>query len=142
MNSHELRLSVIYKILAVSQREIHDVDAVHLTYLVVSLSAVDVLCYQLRSAKQHPLEIRILIIVLNLDEHQFSLRVFRQHIHTVILVEFTLLVAFTLQQLLDGHFFLQQRGKQSLQHRIISLVAQQALHSPVKTNIAFHTECI
>ena len=139
VHPHELRLTVIHKILAVSQREIHDVYAVHLTHLVVPLSAVDILRYQFRSAEQHPLEIRILIIVLNLDEHQFPLRVFRQHIHPVILAELILLVTFTLQQFPDRHLFLQQRSEQSLQHRIISLVAQQALHSPVKTNIAFHT---
>ena len=142
VNPHELRLPVIHEILAVSQREIHDVHAVHLAYLVVSLSAVDILRHQLRSPEQHPLEIRILIVVLHLDEHQFPFRVLRQHVHAVVLVELILLITFTLQQFLDRYLFLQQCSEQSLQHRIVGLVAQQALHRPVKPNITFHTVCI
>ena len=138
MDTHELRLSVIHEILSVSQREIHDVHAVHLPHLLVAFPPVDIFRHQLGSPEEHPLEIRKLIVVLHLDEHQFSLRVFCQHVHPVVLVKLILLVAFAFQQFVDGHLFLQQCGEQSFQHRIVGLVAQQTLHGPVKTNITFH----
>ena len=138
MDTHELRLSVIHKILSVPQREIHDVYAVHLPHLLIAFAPVDVFRHQLGCPEQHPLEIRILIVVLYLDEHQFTFRVLRQHVHPVVLVKLILLVAFTLQQFVDGHLFFQQCGEQSFQHRIVGLVAQQTLHGPVKTNIILH----
>ena len=129
---------MVHDILAMPQGKINNVHAVHLTHVLIPLSTVDVFRHQLRHAEQHTLEIGILIVVLHLDEYQFPFGIQGQQIHTVILVELVFLIAFALQQLADGDFLIQKRGQQSFQHTEIGLVAQQALHRPIKTDIVCH----
>ena len=134
----ELRLPVIDHVRAVAQIEIHDVHAVYLPDMLVPFPAVDVFRHELRRAEQHPLEIGELRVVLHLDDEQLATVVFRQQVHTVLLVVFVLLVALALQQFLYLDRLVQQRGEQPLQHAEVGLVAQQALHRPIETDKLLH----
>ena len=73
VNAYEFRLPVIYEIFAVSQGEIYNIHAVYFTHLLISFTPVDVFRYQFGRTEQHALEVRILVVVLNLDEYQLSL---------------------------------------------------------------------
>ena len=102
MDATEFSFSVIDKVLAMPQREINDIYTVHLAYLFVTFSTVDILRYQFGSSEQHALEIGIFIVVLHFDENQFAMGVHRKHVHPVVFVEFLFLITFAFQEVADG----------------------------------------
>ena len=97
VNTPEFRFPVIDHIGSVAQVEIDNVDAVNLTDLVVTLTSVDVFGDQLGRSEQHPLEIRILVVVLDFDDEQFPFRILGKNIYSVVLVELTFLVTLAFQ---------------------------------------------
>ena len=129
-------------VFALSQLEINDVYRIHLAHFVVVVAFVYVFGYRLRHAVEHTVEIRYLVTVLYFDDYQFAVLVLGKHIHAVILVEKILLIAFALEEMLDFHLLADKGVKQSLQHGMVCLVAQQAFHRPVKPYvfvvISFH----
>ena len=138
MYAPELGLSVVHEVRSTSEGEIYDVDAVYLPDFLVSLPSVDVFCHQLGRSEQHALEVGVLVVVLYLEEQQFSRLVLRQQVHAVVLVVFAFLVAFALQQSLDDDFLLHQCGHEPFEHREVRFVSQQAFHGPVKTDVVGH----
>ena len=142
MNATELGLSVINDILSMPQREINNVDAIHFTNLVISLSPIDVFCHQFGSTEKHALEISIFIVVLDFNQQQRSFGIFGKHIHTVVLVELLFLITLAFQQFLNGNLVVQQSGQKAFKHGKVGLVTEKAFHRPVKTYIAAHTESV
>lgn len=59
------------------------------------------------STEQHTLKICIFIVILHFYQDKLTLRIFGEHIDTVILVIFILLIAFTFKKLLDNDFLTQ-----------------------------------
>ena len=138
MNAAKLRLAMIDDVGAIAQREIDDINRVNLFHMTIVLPSLDILRHQFGSPKQHPLEVSILAIVLNLYQKQMPLIVLGQNVHAVVLIVLLFLVALTLQQFLDTDGLAQQRREESLQHSEVGLVAQQTLHGPVKSYIIAH----
>ena len=81
------------------------------------------------------MEIGKLRLVLHFDEEELPRFVFSEYVHAVLLVVDALLVALALKQLLDFDGLAEQRGDESFKHAIVGLVAQEALHGPVKSDI-------
>ena len=131
----KLRLAMIHDVRAIAEIEVDDVDAVNLAHVLVAFAPVDVFGDEFGGAEEHPLEIGKLRLVLHFDEEELPRFVFSEHVHAVLLVVDALLVALALQQLLDFDGLAEQRGDESLKHAIVGLVAQEALHGPVKSDI-------
>ena len=83
VDAPELGLAVINEVLALTQVEVDDVDAVHLLHVVVVLTAVDILRDEFRGAEEDALEIGVFGLALHLDEQQLALLVLGQDVHAV-----------------------------------------------------------
>ena len=77
MYSFEHSFSMVNNVFSVSQSEIYNVYAVNFPYLVIPFPTVDIFRHEFRCTEKHPLEIRILVVVLHLNQYQVSLGVFR-----------------------------------------------------------------
>ena len=139
VHADELVLTVVEVVRTLAQVEVDDADGVDLLHLVVLVAQPDVLRDGLRHAVEDALQVVQLARLLDLDEDDLALRVARLDVHAVELVVGRLLVALALEQLHDGHLLVEQHRHQSLQHGVVSLVAQHALGCPVKSDILFHT---
>ncbi len=128
---------MIYVVLALSQLKINDIDGVNLAHLVVSVALADVLGDSLRHSIEHTMEVSNLVTILNFYDDQFSLFGFCQHIHTIVLVKFVILVAFAFQEFLNLHLLANQGKQQSFQHCVVSLVSKQSFDSPIESDIFF-----
>ena len=139
MDAAELRGSVIHIVCAGTQREVDDVDAVYLADILIALATADILCDQFGDTEEHALEIGELIVVLYLEQQQTALGILGQNVHPIVFVVLVLLIAFTLKQLANGDLLVQQCGQQPFYHGKVCLVAQEAFHRPVKSDIICHT---
>ena len=113
--------------------EEHDVHRNHPRDLVVRFPPLEVLRDQAARPVEHPLEIAVLPLVLDLDDDPPPLPVHRQQVDPVGLVQIRLPVALALQQLLDLDVLAEQLRQEALQHVEVRLAAQQLLHRPVET---------
>lgn len=114
--------------------EIHDVDGIHLAYLLIVLAYVDVVGDDLRHAIEDAVEVSQLTVVLNIEDGELALLVLGKDVHTVELVVFVFLIGLALKEAHDGELLVQQRSHQSFEHGMVCLVAQQAFHRPIKAN--------
>ena len=64
-----------------------------------------------------------------------SRRVFSQDVHAIELVVAVLGVAFAFEKLDDGEFATDERGDEPFKHLMVGLVAQEALHGPVESDV-------
>ena len=138
MQSLEHRLAMIYIILGLSQCKIHDIDGIYLANLVVIIAQTDIVCDHLGNSIEHTVEIGMFPGILYLEDDEFSLLIFCQDIHSVEFIILGLLIALTIQESVDLEFLVQQRTHKAFQHGIVCLVAKQALHRPVKSDIICH----
>ena len=135
MNTAELSLAVVHDVCSTAKIEVDNFHTVDLTDVVIALSAVDILGDKLRRSEEHPLEICLLCLVLNLDDVQLAVFVLCKHVNTVLLVVLTILIALTLQKLLYLYLLVEQGCQESLQDSVVGFVAKQPLHRPVKSYI-------
>ena len=138
MQSLEHRLAMIYIILSLSQCEIHDIDGIYLAHLVVIIAQTNIVCDDLGNSIEHTVEIGMFPSILYLEDDEFSLLIFCQDINSVEFIILGLLIALTIQESVDLEFLVQQRTHKAFQHGIVCLVAKQALHRPVKSDIICH----
>ena len=127
-------LAVVHIVLRLTEGEIHDVDGIHLAYLLIVLAYVDVVGDDLRHAIEDAVEVSQLTVVLNLEDGELALLVLGKDVHTVELVVFVFLIGLALKEAHDGELLVQQRSHQSFEHGMVCLVAQQAFHRPIKAN--------
>ena len=138
MESLEHRLAMIYIILSLPQCEIHDIDGIYLAHLVVIIAQTDIVCDHLGNSIEHTVEIGMFTGILYLKDDEFSLLIFCQDIHSVEFIILGLLIALTIQESVNLEFLVQQRTHKAFQHGIVCLVAKQAFHRPVKSDIICH----
>ena len=103
-------LTVIEVILPLPDIKIENADGIYLLHLVITFSQRDVFgngfCHTIKDSFQ----IVKLTRILNLDDDDFPLAVLRLDINTIKFVISTLLVAFTFQDFLNGHFLIEKNG--------------------------------
>ena len=129
---------MIYIILSLPQCEIHDIDGIYLAHLVVIIAQTDIVCDHLGNSIEHTVEISMFTGILYLKDDEFSLLIFCQDIHSVEFIILGLLIALTIQESVNLEFLVQQRTHKAFQHSIVCLVAKQAFHRPVKSDIICH----
>ena len=103
VQTSEHRPSMVNIILALPQFKIDYIDGINLSNPVIGIALPYIYGNGFRHAIEHPVEIGNLVIVLYFHYYQFTVLVFRQHVHTVELVERILLVAFAFQKVLNGY---------------------------------------
>ena len=137
VHTSEFRSAVIHVVLALSEFKVYDIHRIHLSHLVVRFAQSDILRYGFRHAVQHSVEVRQFVAVLHLYYAEFALLAFSQYVHAVVFVLLVFLVAFAFEESVYFEFHSDQRRQESLQYGVVSLVAQQAFHCPVESDIIF-----
>ena len=132
----EYGLSVIEIVASLAEVEIEDVDGIDLFHLVVFVAYLNMLGNRLGNTVEHALQVVQLSCELNLNDDDFFLAVLCLDVYTVELGISCLLVALALQQFRDDNLLAQQYGDEPFQYCKVSLVAQHALHCPVKSHIS------
>ena len=103
--------------------------------MVVHIAYLYVLCNGLRHTIEHTLEIVQLPRQLHFNYYYLSLGVLCLDVNTVELCLACFLIAFALKQFGYNNLLTKKHRNQSFQHCKICLVAQHALHRPVKSNV-------
>ena len=135
MHALEHRLAVIQIVIALTEVKIKNIDGIDLLDLVILVANLYMLGNGFRHTIQHALQVVELARQLHLHDDNLSLLGLGLDVHTVKLVGGILLVALALKNLEDFYRHANKNGYQSLQHRKIGLIAQHALHRPVKPDI-------
>ena len=138
MQSTEVRATAIDVVAALTQVEIDDVDGEHLLHLLVLVARLHVVGDDLRRAVQHTIQVAVLPFVLHLDNHLPPVSILTHDVDTVVLVRSVSLIPLAFQEMENLNILLQEYRQKSLQHNVVGLVAQQAFHRPVESDVLTH----
>ena len=72
VDAAELGFAVVHVVLAVTQREVNNVDAVNLAYFGVIVASLNVFRHEFRRAEEHALEVSVLAVVLYFNQKKFA----------------------------------------------------------------------
>ena len=135
MEAFELCLPVIHIVITLPVIAVKDAYGIHLLDLIVFIPDVYVFGYGFAGAIQDALQIIQLTCQLHLHQYKMPPAVLCLDVHAVELILGRILVALTLQYLLNMHCFSGKDCDKSLKNIEICLVAKHMLHSPVKTYV-------
>ena len=132
VHPREMRGSMIYVVVSLTQIEINDVYRINFANFYVLFADVDVFGYGLAYPKKHALEVINFAVVLQFDDNKLLLGILCQDIHPVELFHLALLIALAFEDTVDFDVLVQQFAQESFKNAEVGFVAQYAFHCPVK----------
>ena len=106
--------------------------------MVILVAKLDMLRDGLGNTVEDALQVVELARLLDLHEDNLTLGVLGLDVNAVELVVDIILIAFTLQNLVNLHLLFKEHGHETLQHCEICFVAQHTLGSPIESDVLVH----